>query len=269
MRTLRRENHLGGLLSLWCSDCAMIGKKFGKKYDVKHYCWIMGQDAKGNNKYVKRMKPQSNELIALSDFLADEFYRNYEIRPAHIVPNAVVPQLFAHPILRRDIHIIGVGSLIPLKRFNILIAIIGELKKQLPSISAIICGKGPEEDNLRKQIKKTGLEQNVLLTGEKPYGEVLKLMQRSKILLHPSRYEGFSGVCLEALASGAHVISFTRAMNYDIDQWHVLKTQEEMVQEASALLNDEATKYEIVMPFVTDDTAKAMMRLFEFGERRN
>jgi len=268
MRQLRRENHFVGILSFWCSDCAMLGKKFAQKYQLKHYCWIMGQDAKKNNRYVKLIHPRSVELIALSDFLADEFYRNYEIRPAYIIPNAVAPQFFNHPLAKKDIDIVGVGSLIPLKRFDVFISIVGELKNQFPSISAIICGKGPEEDNLMAQIKEKSLEQYVSLIGERPYDEVLKLMQRSKILLHPSVYEGFSGVCLEALASRAHVISFTRAMSQDIDQWHIVKTKEEMIQQAVALLID-GTTYETIMPFTTDDTAKSVMTLFGIGKRMN
>lgn len=265
MKRLEKENHVIGLLSFWCSDCALLAKKFGKKYSLKHYCWIMGQDAKKGNKYVKLIKPQSSELIALSDFLAEEFYRNYKTRPAQIIPNAVDPRLFSSPPIKKDIDILGAGSLIPLKRYDIFISVIDELKKQIPSITTVICGKGEEENNLRELIKRGGLEKNISMVGERPYHEVLKFMQRSVILLHPSSYEGCSGACLEALAAGAHVVSFTRAMNDEIDHWHIVNTQEEMTSQVSELLMTKTTKHVPVLPFKINDCAKQIMKLFGKG----
>jgi len=40
--------------------------------------------------------------------------------------------------------------------------------------------------------------------------ELLEWMQRGKVFLHPSSYEGFGIVCIEALCSGAEVISFVK-----------------------------------------------------------
>ena len=54
-------------------------------------------------------------------------------------------------------------------------------------------------------------------------------MQRTKIFLHTSSYEGFSGACLEALYAGAHVISFCEPMKQKIDHWHIVKDEKEML----------------------------------------
>src|SRR6266487_39121 len=50
--------------------------KFSKKNHLKHVCWILGQDAKKENIYVGWIKPAPDELIALSDFIADTFFKN-------------------------------------------------------------------------------------------------------------------------------------------------------------------------------------------------
>src|SRR5438874_1995746 len=84
LKTLRRRNSLIGVISFWLGECALIGNYFAKKYHVKHYCWLLGQDAKAGNKYVPLVKPTAKSLIALSDFLADEFFKNYLIRPKHV-----------------------------------------------------------------------------------------------------------------------------------------------------------------------------------------
>lgn len=100
------------------------------------------------------------------------------------------------------------------------------------------------------------------MMGELPYPRVLEQMQRSKLLLHPSSYEGFSGVCLEALYSGAHVISFCRAMDNEIAHWHIIQSKEEMSDKALKILQDTSSIYQSTVPFTISDTAKKMMDLF-------
>src|SRR6185437_12254007 len=71
---MKRENEVIGLFSFWVTECSLIGKYFGKYAGLKHYSWILGQDAKRTNKYVRLIRPRPGSLAALSDFLADEFY---------------------------------------------------------------------------------------------------------------------------------------------------------------------------------------------------
>ena len=133
-------------------------------------------------------------------------------------------------MLKRDITILGVGSLIPLKQYDVFIDVVKEIIKEIPLTNAILCGKGPEEIQLQKLIEQYQLQDNIILTGEKPHTETLRLMQRTKIFLHTSNYEGFSTVCLEALYAGCHVISFIKPMQHDIDHWHIVKTKVEMIK---------------------------------------
>ena len=111
-----------------------------------------------------------------------------------------------------------------------------EITKEIPATNAMLCGKGPQEMQLQKLIVHHQLQNNILLTGEKPHAETLRLMQRTKVFLHTSNYEGFSTVCLEALYAGCHVISFIKPMQHDIDHWHIVQTKEEMVKKAIGIL---------------------------------
>ena len=266
LNNIYTENSVIGLLSFWCGECAWIGKKFGQKHDLKHYCWLWGQDAKKGNKFVKWMRPSENELIALSDFLQSEFERNYSVRPAHVIPPGIDTRQFNSRNNIRDIDILGAGSLIPLKQFNIFISIISDLTKYFPKIRAVICGNGPEETNLQKQIEDLRLQNNLVLTGEMQHHEMLQLMQRCKVFLHPSSYEGFSGVCQEALYAGSHVISFCRAMNHEIKHWHVVKSMEEIIEKAKEILQSSSTNFEPVQTYNARDVAKSMMALFGYKE---
>jgi glycosyltransferase involved in cell wall biosynthesis len=125
----------------------------------------------------------------------------------------------------------------------------------------MIIGGGPEKERLQDFIVKYGLQQNVTLTGQLPYYDVLKLMQRSKILLHPSSYEGFSGVCQEALCAGAQVVSFCRAMNYEIENWHIVTGKNEMKNQAISILQNQKECQSSPINFSMDNTAKVFAEL--------
>jgi len=262
LKKLRQENNVKGFLSFWAAECALIGNRFGKKYSIKHRCWILGQDARKENKHIKRMKPQPEELVALSDFIAEEFNRNHYIFPAHIITPGIDPTQFTHNVPERNIDVLGVGSLIPLKQYEIFIQIIATLKEKFPFINTVISGSGPEEEKLKTLIATYKLEKNIALIGEIPHEEVLLLMKRSKIFLHPSNYEGFGVVCIEALYAGAHVISFSKPMNAAIDQWHIVTNEIGMLGQSVALLQDEHIDHKSVLFSSMDNCAAKMVKLF-------
>ena len=98
LKKIKRENNLIGIFSFWCSECALVGSWFAKLNGVKHYCWICGQDARKSNKLVKWIRPGSEELVAISDFLIDEFYKSHGIKPSHFIPIAIDKKMFPdHP----------------------------------------------------------------------------------------------------------------------------------------------------------------------------
>ena len=262
LKDLNRSKRISGILSFWYGECALTGKNFSDKTKIKHSCWIFGQDARINNDYPKRVAVDSNSLVALSHFLRDEFEKNHNTRPLHVIPFGIDPNQFDNRSVVKDIDVLGVGSLITLKRFEIFIEIIAEVKKEFPGICTVIVGKGPEKETLKNLIEKYELAQNITLVGELAYGEVLKVMQRAKILLHPSSYEGFSGVCLEALQAGAHVISFCRAMNRDIEKWDIVQTKEEMKYKLRSILIKNDTTYFSSTPFLMSDTCTAIANLY-------
>jgi len=267
LKQLRKDHHIIGILSCWCTDCSLLGKYFSTLYRVKHYTWILGQDARKQNwKFVKLIRPAPDMLIALSDFLVEEFNRNHHIRPQHIIPWGIDTSAFSTDGAMVEIDVIGVGNLIPLKQYDVFIEIIGMLKQQLPGIRAIICGKGVEHERLQSLVEKLGLQDNVQLYGQRAHGEVLQLMQRSRILLHTSSYEGFGGVMAEALYAGAQVISFVKPMAVSIPRWHHVRSKEDMAVKALELLQQPPADRTPVLPYAIEDCASRMMRLYGYTE---
>jgi glycosyltransferase involved in cell wall biosynthesis len=264
LQQLAQTNELIGILSFWCGEWAMIGTRFAASHHLPHYCWLQGQDCRPGNKYARYFLQKPQELIALSDSLADNFFSNYHTAPAHTIPFGTMPA--AQNSVTKTIDIIGVGSLIPLKQYHIFIQVIHQLKKTIPGIKAVLCGKGPQLHALQQLTKKLNLENNILFAGELPHSEVLQLMQQSKILLHPSSYEGFSTVCTEALQCSCHVISFCRAMNADIEHWHIVNNEEEMCESALVILQNPGTVYTSIMPYHMQTSITAIASLFHYNE---
>jgi glycosyltransferase involved in cell wall biosynthesis len=264
LKKIHKVYRVIGLLSFWLGKCAYIGNRFAAKYHIKHYCWILGQDARIGNKYVKKIKPHGKTLIALSDFIAREFHKNYGIHTQHLIPVGIDTSMFANVIPEKDIDIIGAGSLIPLKQYDVFIELIKALKKDFPGIKACICGDGPEITRLSQMIDTMGLQDNIELLGRQPHAQVLALMQKSKVFLHTSGYEGFGAVCLEALYAGAQVVSFVKPMDASIENWHIAQDKAHMLQILTDLLHNPEAVHRSVLPYSIHDNARAAIKLFDY-----
>jgi len=264
LKKIHAANKIDGLLSFWYGECALAGNEFEKKHHVQHYCWMWGQDARNGNKYVQKIRLAGDRLIALSDFLQMEFQKNYSITPQYVIPPGVDLNQFPKAKSTKDVDILAAGSLIPMKRYDLFISIIAEIKKIFPMVKAVLIGDGPKRKQLENLIKELRLESTITLTGELPHRNVLQWMQRSKIFLHPSSYEGFGIVCIEALCAGTTVISTVKPMNPQIKNWQIASTKEEMIHQAISILQYPDSEHESVVPYTIDQTALRMAELFSF-----
>lgn len=261
---IRKEQTIIGLFSFWCGECALIGRYFGKWHRLRHFCWICGQDAKEENKWVRFIRPSADELVAMSPFLANEFFKNHRVRPYHIIPNAIDPEMFPSALPpEKDIDILGAGSFEIPKQYHVFTEVIASLQQIFPAIKSYHVGMGPQKENVEALIKHLQVEDNLSLLGVKSHAEVLKLMQRSKIFLHPSLYEGLSTVCLEALYAGAHVISFCYPLDVPVQHWHVVENVEQITGMIEKILKNYRTDNQPVLLYSMDESAKAVMKLFE------
>jgi len=258
---VNRAQKIDAILSLWCGECALVGHYFGKRNSVKHFTWICGQDARERNRVVKLIRPLPTELIAKSDFLVDEFYKNHGIKPAHLITNGIDVSMFSKLPDTKDIDIMGAGSLSFMKQYDIFLEVIAELKKNKPGIKGVLVGDGEHAEGIKKMREDLSLQENVELKGILTPEETVQLMLRSKIFLHPSSYEGFSMAILEALYAGAHVVSFVKLMNYEIKNWHIVKTKKEMIAKVNELLNAPKLDHDPVFTYSMDDSAASMVNL--------
>lgn len=262
LNTIVKEKNVTGILNFWLGECALIGKLAAQKHAIKSFTWLLGQDAKKNNRYFSFSRPGAHSLIALSDFLADEFYRNYKIMPANIIPPGIDTTAFPAKKTVRDIDILGAGSLIPLKQYDIFIRVVAKLALIRPGIKTMICGSGTEKKRLQQMIDDTGLSENIELYGEVSHDAILAIMQRAKVFLHPSSYEGFATVLSEALYAGAQVVAFCKPMHHVFKHQYVVTTEDEMTATVNALLTDKTGDDDPVITWPIETTCRKISALY-------
>jgi glycosyltransferase involved in cell wall biosynthesis len=103
------------------------------------------------------------------------------------------------------VSILGVGSLIPLKRWDRLLAAASELKKRKFDFSVRIVGDGPLRHALEEQTRSLNVDDHVQFMGQR--GDIPGLLADSSILAHTSDVEGCPNVVMEAMASGRPVVT--------------------------------------------------------------
>ena len=261
LKELHENYTVNGVISLWCIDTALVANTFALENNLKHLIWIVGQDAKSTNGFVKKIKPKPEQLVAMSDFLKDEFLKNHQIEPKFVVTNGINPTLF-EPLNTelRPIDILGAGSLIPLKNYCLFIEVIAEVVKQFPNLNAKIAGDGEERKLLSDLIIQHKLQKNVELLGAKKHNETLGLMNQSKLFLHTSHYEGNSTVLMEALYSGCQVISTQQLSFAELKNLYTNTSKTELVKSVITLLNQNRP-FERITFNTMENSAQQMVQL--------
>jgi len=99
-----------------------------------------------------------------------------------------------------------VHRLAPRKGADRLIEYAHIIKTGKLPLHILAIGTGPLETNLRNQIKKQNLQNQLTLLGAVPNHDINKYYQASDIFIMPSRVEEFGRVQLEAMATGLPLI---------------------------------------------------------------
>ena len=99
-----------------------------------------------------------------------------------------------------------VGPFLKRKRINILLKAMTKVINVIPEAHLILAGEGLLMKDLIKLSKSYGLKKNTTFLGFLNREILLKFYASCDIFVHPSEFEGFGQVLLEAIASGAPCI---------------------------------------------------------------
>ena len=223
--------------SLWLGECAFIGNILASKFNCEHVCTLMGQDVTAGNKYLTLTNKRRIKIVALSKNQADQFFHLTKTKPGEIIHLGINDQNFSYT--ERDIDFLGVGSLIPLKNYSLFIKLIIELKKIKPEINCKLVGSGPQLSQLRSLAEEKDILNNIEFTGMLSRTEIFKLMQKSRILVHPSTFESFGYVFAEALVNGMNILSFNVGDARKHPKWFIAKDEEDFINIGRELILSE------------------------------
>ncbi|HUI48821.1 MAG TPA: glycosyltransferase family 4 protein [Acidimicrobiia bacterium] len=139
-------------------------------------------------------------IVTLSQSSKDEISRRLRLRPSNItvVPPGVDPSFRPAGVRDPDPLVLAVGRLVPVKRFDVLIDALADVKLRRPDLRAVIVGEGYERENLERRIAELGAQQWISLPGRVDDATLLDLYNRAWVLASASRHEGWGMTITEA-----------------------------------------------------------------------
>lgn len=124
------------------------------------------------------------------------------------IPNGVNLQDFekVKTTKNKQPTLLFVGRLHRQKNLIVLLKAVKALTGDFPTINLAIVGEGPLKEDLKKEIKSLGIDNNVQFKGEKTKEDLIKLYKSSTLFVLPSIYEGQPLTLLEAWAAKLPVV---------------------------------------------------------------
>jgi len=182
-----------------------VGNGLAKKHGIPHVTTAHGSDINFMSKelvgkfLISRTLKHADAVICVSKDLK----RRVEERtkaPVHYIPNGVDMTQF-YPSDEQKEYILYVGALTEQKRVDEIIDALEGTGERL-----VVAGDGPERPRLMWLARQRNVDAEFLgYTTDVP-----SLMRRAKLLVQPSKEEGFGLTVLEAMASGVPTIARKR-----------------------------------------------------------
>ncbi|MGH1385945.1 glycosyltransferase [Kordia sp.] len=260
LKRIHKTQKIDTIHSFWIGECARIGEKFAKKFNVNHVVTVMGQDASIKNSYGKLLLNSNAKIVTLSENHQKALQVNYDLN-SNIIPWHLDVSEFPE-LQKNTIDILGVGSLNTIKNYGDFIDIISALTKTHKNLNVEIIGEGYMQNEIETKIKNLQLEDTITLTGILPRKEVFQRMAQSQLLLHTSMYESFGFVFLEALYSGMQIVSHNVGLAKAAENWHVCEHKIDLIEACSKLLSKENIQKKRITLSTETETINAYLSLY-------
>jgi glycosyltransferase involved in cell wall biosynthesis len=144
-------------------------------------------------------------IVTLSDSSKHELVHDlgFKDRLVHVVPPGIDPRFAPGDEQKSPTPlVVAVGRLVPVKRFELLIDALAEVKRSVPALEAVIVGEGYRREELEAQIHERAAERWISLPGRIDDDELISLYRRAWLLASTSAREGWGMTLTEAAACG-------------------------------------------------------------------
>jgi glycosyltransferase involved in cell wall biosynthesis len=176
-----------------------------RPWAVSHQSWY--RQADGRIAWQDRLKRFVLRFAAVSISVSHAIAEDLDT-PSTIIGNAYRDSLFRRLAdVEQDRDLVFVGRLVSDKGVDILLEALALLAAEGLELRLSVAGDGPEMPRLREQAGRLGLAGQVDFLGTRTDEDLVRLLNRHRILVVPSRYnEPFGIVALEGIACGCTVI---------------------------------------------------------------
>jgi glycosyltransferase involved in cell wall biosynthesis len=192
-----------------------------------------GRTGNGSNT-IKRLERMATEkadrVVTVSYAMRDHLIRlGYDEKKIRVVYNGIDPDRYSPKRVTQDetlrirkdlgvnddeLMILFVGRLTWVKGADNLVHAMPQILSRVPKAKLVIVGLGDQQDMLKHDVAKKGLQKNVILKFEfLQESQKIKYYAASDVCVFPSKYEPFGIVCTEAMAMAKPVVVGARGVS--------------------------------------------------------
>ncbi len=177
-----------------------------------------------------------------------------------------------------DVAFISMGDLIERKNYDTAIRAIAEANN--PTLQYFICGKGPEEENLKSLAESLGVSEQIHFLGFR--SDIKELLTAVDVFLFTSKQEGLPRSMMEAMASGLPCVASEIRGNTDLlegtDGGYLCKTTDvpTYAEAINLLANNRALREAMgrnnlitIQRFSTETVNEEVRRIYEYELRKS
>jgi glycosyltransferase involved in cell wall biosynthesis len=148
-------------------------------------------------------------IVTLSNSSKHELVEDlgFKDRMVHVVPPGIDPKFSPGGSKSERPLVVAVGRLVPVKRFDLLVDVLADVRAQHPTLEAVIVGEGYRRDEIESQIHAYGAQDWITLAGRVEDDELISLYRRAWVLASASAREGWGMTLTEAAACGTPAVA--------------------------------------------------------------
>lgn len=147
---------------------------------------------------------RSERIMTLSESSKEEIVERLRLASDHVVvaPPGISPHFRSGEAKSSHPLVVAVGRLVPVKRFDVLIKELSQVRRSVPDLEAVIVGEGYERPALESLIHSLGAESWISMPGFVDDAELVSWYQRAWVVASASLREGWGMTLTEAAACG-------------------------------------------------------------------